>query len=291
MGESVHVIPKHKPLANTPLFWSALSIPLFLGSALGILIGSSIELGSVCFKPECVQGFFAIFKFPIAIMGLSLPLVAMVAAIHRSMEAALQIDYASKQYREALINNRFGNYLKHREGFEKLVDSACERSDYGSTVKATVLTGSLYGKLFPHSSFNNFEWTGGHDQERHEYAETHAKIIVEQLKISKDEFDILKFAGALSRLNRFFEIRYKPFKAINFVPEKGEKFSVIVPAYGSDLDGMILASVDVLKMLGLFRSYIGINKVEDLSVYGCMDNIYANIKASTVEYTSKVYEE
>nr|NLU60051.1 hypothetical protein [Pseudomonas sp. BIGb0427] len=45
-----------------------------------------------------LKNFFGHFKIPLTIMGLSLPFVAMVAAIHRSIEAATQIEVALKQY-------------------------------------------------------------------------------------------------------------------------------------------------------------------------------------------------
>lgn len=167
----------HKPLASTTLFWCALLAPLSVGGGLGLLIFFSTDLGGFCGESVCVRNFFDAFKFPLAIMGSSLPLVAMVAAVHRSKEAALQIA-------EVIKNNRFGNYLKHRETFEKLVDAFCARHGASIDTKVGVRSHRLYARLFPRSGYGVLEWAGEHDVECWEKVESKIKEIHEELRKS-----------------------------------------------------------------------------------------------------------
>jgi hypothetical protein len=279
MDEIVPLTSKHKPLVFTWLFWLAVLLPVVLGMVLGLFIGFSSELGSLCFRADCVQVFFNTFKFPIAIMGLALPLVAMVAAIHRSNEAALQIKITSAQYGEAIVNNRFGNYLKHREGFEKLIGSYCANSVHGSECKIEVRMGSLYGRLFPESGFNNVRWTGQCDASRLELGVMCAKIIMHEAKAAKEEFNCYALIKSIDALLRLFQINYYPCKSVSVdSEEEGGSVTAVIPGYDSVPKSLVYAASDCFSILALFRSYVGVNNSDDLDLRGCIESLYDNVR-------------
>lgn len=270
---------KHKPLASTWFFWTALIVPIFIGATLSVLISLSTNASELCFEPECIQRFFYIFKFPIAIAGLSLPLIAMVAAIHRSNEASLQIKISSAQYEEALKNNRFGNYLKHRESFEKLIDSYCSTTYHGNRCKIMVKKLGLYSSLFPGSGLTKIDWNGEHSQKRLEFAESSAKAIVFLAKSPKEEFDLEILITSIYTMQGIFQINYSPFKAVEF-EEIESKFArpIVLPGYSPVYSGIALAASDCLSILALIRSYIGTNNSEDLSITAHIANLAKNLE-------------
>ncbi|WP_205932284.1 hypothetical protein, partial [Pseudomonas viridiflava] len=92
---------------------------------------------------------------PLSIASISLPLVAMVAAIQQSNEASLQLKYSSAQYGESLSNNRIGYFIKHRDGFITMIEKFCsvESSDLA---KISIDADSLYLRFFPKNGFGFF---------------------------------------------------------------------------------------------------------------------------------------
>lgn len=279
MDGALPVSTKHKPLASTWLFWLALCVPILLGVLLAVLIGVSSDLGSVCFKSECVQDFFNVFKFPVAIMGLSLPLVAMVAAIHRSHEASLQIKISSNQFDEAVKNNRFGNYLKHREGFEKLIDGYCAKTHYGEKCKILIRKYDLYGSLFPGSGFNNVNWSGQCSEMRFDAGNVCAKVIMRLAQVPRGDFDARMFVECVDTLHKVFHVNYSPFKILEVGSDSvGYKQQVKIPGFCSDTEGVVLAASDCLTMLALFRSYVGENNSDDLMIDRHLDNLSENFR-------------
>lgn len=86
-----------------------------------------------------------IFRVPIAILAIIIPVVALLASNHRSEQAKAQIISSNSQ-------NIFSNYYKHREEFEKHVDkNKIElRRKVGDSLK-------LYSCIFPHAKNGVFE--------------------------------------------------------------------------------------------------------------------------------------
>lgn len=159
MHNVLNVEESHRPLAQTPLFWISLLLPSLLGMALCLLIYDESPVGGFCFSSSCVNYFLELYKVPLAIAGLSLPFVAMVASLHRSKEAYLQIKVGQAQYNEALKNNIFGNFLKHRDGFFDVLDRyVSEESDDPIFLK--IDNAALYTAIFPKNSFANLEYAG-----------------------------------------------------------------------------------------------------------------------------------
>lgn len=204
---------KHKPLTKTFYFWLALFVPIFLGLALGLVVGLNSSLGGICFSSGCVNYFIEVYKVPIAIAGFSLPLVAMVAAIQRSNEAFVQIRNGHRQYSEAVKNNRVGNYLKHREGFYKLVDNFCDvESNNSVSCKVQVDVGYLYMRLFPKNSFRFLDF----EQERNEKWEVLRESFrrmdnnIGNGQKSPDCFNLQDFLYDLQRVQNVLTVRFSP---------------------------------------------------------------------------------
>ena len=274
----------HKHLAKTKLFWLVLLIPIFCGATLGVFIAMAEQPLAWCFKAACVQAFFEIYKFPIAIAGVSLPLVAMVAAIHRSIEAALQISYASKQFGEVLSNNRFGNYLKHREGFEKLIEGYCSRRHYRNGCKTIVLTHGVYGKLFPEASFGNVNWNGQFDVDRMANLEKHAKVVVEQYSKPVEEFDCYKFLVSVKFLVGVFSINYAPQRKVTILKDGIDQHKDI---FATGITGayapVFTIARDSLAVFVLFRSYVGLNGL-DYTVRWNFQHLAERLKKSSATF-------
>lgn len=254
----------HKPLAKTCLFWCALCAPLAVGGFLAMMISIYSDLGVLCWESECVQTFFDYFKFPLTIVGISLPLVAMAAAIHRSREAALQIEYVAKQYGELIKNNRFGNYLKHRETFEKLVDSFCKRHGENIQKNVTMQSHRLYVKLFPASGYGRLDWAGEHDEVFWEKVELKAAEAIAEVHKSKDEFDLEKFVRCLGYLIRNLEIFYQDFMSVSCIRDGEEVYSVHVESDEDMCAALFYSLTDVLSVVMMLRGFVGKNDFSDL---------------------------
>lgn len=139
------------------MFWVALILPPFAGVVLALLVYRDSPVGGFCFTSKCVSYFLALYKLPIAISGLALPFVAMIASLHRSKEAHLQILVGQAQYSEAIKNNIFGNYLKHRDGFYDVIDRFISEES-NDLVLLRVDQAALYSAIFPRNGFSTLDF-------------------------------------------------------------------------------------------------------------------------------------
>lgn len=78
------------------------------------------------FSYEGFNLFLIIFRFPIGLLALLIPVVAVLAANHRSAQTKEQMRLTKKQIKKTqkqikitTENNAFSNYFKHSEEFEK----------------------------------------------------------------------------------------------------------------------------------------------------------------------------
>ena len=101
-------------LMSTRLFWASVSVPVF-ASLLLIAKATDWESAKLSFSSDSFNAFIDSFKLPIAIASLAIPLAALVASQHRSIQAAKQIAITSNQ-------NAFNNYIEHRKLFEDFYD-------------------------------------------------------------------------------------------------------------------------------------------------------------------------
>ncbi|NIL19670.1 hypothetical protein [Pseudomonas sp. AN3A02] len=68
---------------------------------------------------EGFNNFITIFKFPIGLLALLIPIGAVFVANHRSEQTKAQMKLTEYQIKAAQNNNNFTNYFKHIEEFEK----------------------------------------------------------------------------------------------------------------------------------------------------------------------------
>ncbi len=239
------------------------------------------DLGELCFSSECVRNFFGHFKFAITIAGASLPLAALVAAIHRSNEAAVQIQYASKQYSEAVKNNRFGNYLKHREGFEKIVSSHVSNAPHAEGAKPIVTPAYVYAKLFPASGFSAEAWYGEPDGSALGSLEDDIALLMEQIK--NEVFDFATFFSAFSRVAAFYDLEFDRVQAVRLVDDP--EVIALIP-YHHDVPRAIISHLNTLiELHKVVRTYVGKNRSDDLAW-----NRYINIVYHDLMVSSSLYE-
>ncbi|NMY95616.1 hypothetical protein [Pseudomonas proteolytica] len=249
----------HKPLSQTVSFWLALTIPIICGLALGVVIGVNSSLGDICFSSSCINYFIDVYKVPIAISGFSLPLVAMVAAVQRSKEAFVQISYGHRQYSEAVSNNRVGNFLKHREGFYKLVENFCN-VESSNRVSCTVLVdvGYLYMRLFPSNSFKSLDFS----QERSavwerlsERFQTMDNNIGNGMKFS-GAFDLGDFLYDLQSVQNILTVRLNPSIFCGYERD-GEIIGSIIRGAEEDIYNVIETATLVLRLYLALSMYAG----------------------------------
>lgn len=81
----------HKSLTKQPLFWAAICWPC--GISLGL--GSHVWIGRAKdFSVEGYATFIEISKLPLGVLAVAIPLTAVIAAMHRSIQTAKQIESA-----------------------------------------------------------------------------------------------------------------------------------------------------------------------------------------------------
>lgn len=102
---------KNVQLHQTFWFWLSILAPVALSLALSSLLCSSNDI-SVSWKAGDLNELLKTFQIPLGILSLSIPFVAVTAAIHRSAQTARQIEAQQSQ-------NNFINHFKHLEEFKK----------------------------------------------------------------------------------------------------------------------------------------------------------------------------
>jgi len=124
-------------LVKTRWFRMAIAGPIIIAISVGVVFTIETSL-SWDLTPDGMNAFLNIFKLPIGIASLALPLAAVVAANHRSMQTAKQILEQNSQ-------NIFSNHLEHRRYFGNFIE---ERKPFkGQTVEVA----ALYETLFPNA--------------------------------------------------------------------------------------------------------------------------------------------
>jgi hypothetical protein len=107
---------------------------------------------------EGFANFLTIFALPIGVAGLSIPLVAVCASQHRSVQSAAQIEATQIQIKAANSQNLLTNYYKHLEEFKKYIEDEIEKEEIGikysyRKLHKVVFTDIKSGDDKPSSSF------------------------------------------------------------------------------------------------------------------------------------------
>lgn len=117
---------------------------LFIGILASVSFLSIFLNGNLSFNLSAAgfNEFVSIFKFPLSMLALTIPIVGLLAVNHRSEQTKLQIKLSSEQ-------NNFVNHYKHIEEFEKF----CEKKI--DTIPASK-TRELHFKIYPKSRNGNY---------------------------------------------------------------------------------------------------------------------------------------
>lgn len=252
---------KHVPFRRWIWFWIALAIPLLSALIVStIIILSDNAIGQFCGASACWTNFIVFFKVPIAIAGLAIPAVGIAAAIHRSDETAIQIKHSQMQFAEVLANNKFSNYLKHRDSFIDLVASSQSRLLNGQT-KVTLDASALYGKVYPNNDYTSLEFYSNSDVQFWGIVRSRLEALLACGKTFDPKTTIrVRFASNLFlQLKQVFDII--EIKLIDGWGLKGvEKYSNIQcylvsrPDFFSSLSATISLVFDSVEMLNLISS-------------------------------------
>lgn len=136
----------YRKLSESLVFRCALIIPVSVGI---ILMGVSAIYNTsspICWSSACIGYFFELYKYPIAILGMSVPLTAIAASLHRSEEASVQIE-------EVMRQNVFNNYVKHKDDF---FDFLARLEITNNCIFSDPL--GVYRKIFPLNSYASFTY-------------------------------------------------------------------------------------------------------------------------------------
>lgn len=107
------VFDPHKSFLCLPIVWLTIVILASLSIILGWVITCHSEI-NLDLSYEGMNNFIAVFRLPLGISALIIPIVALLAANHRSEQTKEQIKVANAQ-------NTFSNYYKHIEEFDKYI--------------------------------------------------------------------------------------------------------------------------------------------------------------------------
>lgn len=135
-------------LSKQHLFRFAIGAPLLIAALLCIPIWFDKNI-TLNLTQKGYETFLSIFKLPIGIWSLSIPLVAIVAHIHRTIQTASQIE-ATKA--KNLSDSFFSHHKFVTEALSKLPDYplVINNADFNLKLDAPY---SLYNKLYPKSSY------------------------------------------------------------------------------------------------------------------------------------------
>ncbi|NOR81687.1 MAG: hypothetical protein GQ529_12790 [Methyloprofundus sp.] len=132
-----------KSFISLPVVWGAvgaLSATAIL-FAIIITVNSNLEWNS---DYHGVNRIFTIYKLPLTTFALIIPIVALLAANHRSEQTKVQILASNEQ-------NVFANYYKHIEEFEKFI-----ASNVSDTEITTESIRYCHKTLFPYANEGNY---------------------------------------------------------------------------------------------------------------------------------------
>ena len=110
----------HKSFLSLKIVWVMVSflLAISISSVFVIVINSELESD---YSYSGFNYFISVFKFPLAITALIIPIVALLAANHRSEQTKEQIRVTNSQ-------NVFSNYYKHIEEFTKYLEARVEKN-------------------------------------------------------------------------------------------------------------------------------------------------------------------
>jgi len=193
----------HKSFINLAAFkWTFFGLLFFSFFTAGIIYSNSNL--SINWSYQGFNHALTIFKVPLGVLATIIPAIALLAANHRSEQAKEQMRLSESQ-------NKFSNYYKHTEEFEKHI-TTCE----SGTKKRIARKRLLHGVIFPDAR------NGSYNSERNIINEL-KNIAMRMAKIyATEEKDILR--NTLQE-----ELEADKEKATNQVRSIARRYHIIEP--------------------------------------------------------------
>ncbi|HEJ0094989.1 TPA: hypothetical protein SLO54_003356 [Citrobacter freundii] len=142
-----NLILNDKNLVRQPLFWCAIIIPTTLFLYFGLI---SWKDHGPQLNSDGLINFYNISKIPLLFLASSVPLAAMVANLHRTIQTESQIVETKKKNSIDLYYSHFKFYT---ESFQKIPSFELNFNLISKTIRLTQYF-SLYRKIFPNSNTN-----------------------------------------------------------------------------------------------------------------------------------------
>ncbi|MBH2894842.1 hypothetical protein I5Q39_24475 [Serratia marcescens] len=137
-----------RKLSEQWMFWLSISIPLALSITLSIPLWLQTKIN---ISAEGYDNFLRIFKLPIGVLSLSIPLVAIVAHIHRTIQTAEQIQTTRRK-------NAADSFFSHHKFMIEALGKVATKDIALSNCPVEYKIGDpyqLYDNFFTHSSYEN----------------------------------------------------------------------------------------------------------------------------------------
>lgn len=153
-----------KSFVQLPILWFTVLFFVAIASIVAVIIARNTHLQ---FDPSAAgfNYFLSVFKFPLGLVALIIPVVALLAANHRSTQTSAQLIAASTQ-------NLFSNYYKHSEEFSKHLGDRVSPKIIGNSSPR-----KLHSLLFPRAKEGEYVI----DAKLSASIEKHLSFVVEHL--------------------------------------------------------------------------------------------------------------
>lgn len=278
-----------RKLSEQWMFWLSILIPLALSIILSIPLWLQTKIN---LSAEGYDNFLRIFKLPIGVLSLSIPLVAIVAHIHRTIQTAKQIELTNQKN----ITDQFFSHHKY------IVDSLSSITGHDIKVNTKTIIPkishphALYRYIFPTSSY----LSGIDVSAQNDYIKSIIKLFseIEDL-LENAEMENLRNKitnTSAATLNFNFGVLCRKFNSINLKIELstqelsfGDRFKclakdsklevkLVIPYSSEDefksmIRGTIYLVNRIFKVLGT-ESYINIENNKTLIQYSMTNDIY-----------------
>ncbi|AYL52883.1 MULTISPECIES: hypothetical protein [Citrobacter] len=227
-------------LVRQPLFWCAIIIPTTLFLYFGCI---SWKDHGPQLNSDGLINFYNISKIPLLFLASSVPLAAMVANLHRTIQTESQIVETKKKNSIDLYYSHFKFYT---ESFQKIPSIEVKYNSLTKTIRLTQYF-SLYRKIFPNSSTNSHSSTiinqqflqellalwdeinlniSNHNMEYQNYSKSKFNYKFETLaeKINKIELSLIPICEKLS----ISGYHHSKFAIYNYGESKENEYSYII---------------------------------------------------------------
>jgi len=138
-----NIFDPHKSFLSLKILWIVVAIHFAIAVIFSILIIYNSNL-TPSYDYTGFNNALNIFKIPLGILALIIPIVALLAANHRSEQTKEQMRLASE-------NNNFSNFYKHTEEFESYL------SEHEESKTKIALPRKFHRLAFPGAKHGNFK--------------------------------------------------------------------------------------------------------------------------------------